>query len=127
MSEEFGEMHELSIARNLVEIATEAAGEINAKRVAAIQVRLGALSGVVKEALLFSYEVATAGTILAGSRLKIEELPVVIFCPQCQVERKIFSIQYFACPVCDAPASNIVQGREIEIVSLEIIDDESSP
>lgn len=119
-------MHELSIAHNLIEIVTETAYEINAKRVEAIHLRLGVLSGVVKDALLFSYELATEGTILAGSRLEIEELPVVVFCTKCQAEHKIASIQRFTCPACDAPASNIVQGREIEIVSLEISDEESS-
>ena len=42
----------------------------------------GALSGVVPEALLASYEMACAETPLEGSRLVIEEVPVVVFCPQ---------------------------------------------
>ena len=119
-------MHELSIAHNLIEIVTEAAHEINAKRVEAIHLRLGALSGIVKDALLFSYEIAIEGTMLAGTRLEIEELPVVVFCPKCQTKREIFNIQCFVCPECDTPISEIVQGREIEIVSLEISDEESS-
>ena len=36
---------------------------------------------MVKEALLSSYEMASEGTPLAGSRLVFEEVPVVVFCP----------------------------------------------
>ena len=119
-------MHELSIAYNLVEIVTKAVSEADAKQVEKVYLRLGMLSGVVKDALLFSYEIATTETTLDGSRLEIEELPVVIYCEACQAEYTIGGIQYFVCPVCGTPASNILQGREIEIVSLEIIDEEPS-
>ena len=42
-------------------------------RVTALHLKLGSLSGVVKEALSFSWEIACQGTILEGSRLIIEE------------------------------------------------------
>ncbi len=48
-------------------------------RVTAVHLKLGALSGVVKDALLFSYEIACQGSCLEGSRLEIEELPVIAF------------------------------------------------
>lgn len=71
-------MHELSLAYNLVEIAAEAAQKARVKRVTAVTLRLGALSGVEKEALLFGYEIAAQGTPLEGSQLVIEEVPVVV-------------------------------------------------
>ena len=42
-------------------------------RVIALHLKLGHLSGVVKEALTFSYEIACQGTALEGSKLIIEE------------------------------------------------------
>ena len=68
-------MHELSIAVSLVEAAEEEAEKHGARGVSAVHLKLGALSGVAKEALLFSYEMATEGTALAGSRLEIEDAP----------------------------------------------------
>ena len=59
-------MHELSIAMGIVEAATDEA-QRRGVRVSAVHLRLGALSGVVKDALLFSYEVACQDTPLAGS------------------------------------------------------------
>lgn len=112
-------MHELSIAHSLVEIASEAACQANAKRVDAVTLRLGMLSGVVKDALLFSYDIATADTLLAGSRLKIEELPVVVYCPACDKQSTLAGVQRFRCSQCDQPTAQIIQGKEMEIVSLE--------
>jgi hydrogenase nickel incorporation protein HypA/HybF len=113
-------MHELSIAMSLVEAAEEEAAKHGAAGVEAVHLRLGVLSGVAKEALLFSYEIATDGTALAGSRLVIEDWPVVVFCAQCQGRRPVRSLQHFCCETCDTPATEVLQGRELEVIGLEI-------
>ena len=112
-------MHELSIAMSIVEMAEEEAMRRDVQ-VSAVRLKLGTLSGVVKDALLFSYDLACEGTALAGSRLVIEEIPTVIYCATCEQSRALDSIQRFCCPVCGAPASQIVQGKELEVVALEI-------
>lgn len=117
-------MHELSIAMSIVEMAQEEATSRNV-RIEAVYLKLGGLSGVVKEALLSSYEIACEGTSLQGSRLLIDELPVVIFCAKCNQEHALHSLQLFCCPQCGTPSGNIVQGRELEVVALETADLES--
>lgn len=112
-------MHELSIAMSIVEMAGEEA-ERQGCHVSAVHLKLGALSGVVKEALLSSYEMACEDTPLAGSRLIVEEIPIVVFCAQCKAQRPISSAQWFCCPECGTPSSDIVQGKELEVVALEI-------
>jgi hydrogenase nickel incorporation protein HypA/HybF len=67
-------MHELSIALSIVEGVTEEAGQHGGGAVQAVHLRLGRLSGIVAEALLFAYEVACQGTALQGSELRIEEV-----------------------------------------------------
>jgi len=113
-------MHELSIANSLVELAAQSAKEAGATRVVEVRVRLGALSGVVRGALEFSYEIAAAGTMLAGSTLVVRELPVTIYCAACEEGRELPSIQRFCCPQCGAASGDVRQGRELEIESLEI-------
>ena len=113
-------MHELSIARNLVVLAEETARSANADRVVAVRIRVGALSGVAAEALVFGYDVATEGTLLQGSSLEIERVPVAIFCESCAEERELEGIRSFRCPVCDAPSGRLVRGKELEMVSLEV-------
>ena len=43
-----------------------------------------------------------------------------IFCPTCAEIREIEGVQRFRCPVCDTPSGDIRQGRELEIVSVEL-------
>ncbi|MFL6442932.1 MAG: hydrogenase maturation nickel metallochaperone HypA, partial [Candidatus Sulfotelmatobacter sp.] len=57
-------MHELSIAMGIVDAAMDEARQ-RGVQVSAVHLRLGALSGVVKDALLFCYEVACQDTPLA--------------------------------------------------------------
>ncbi len=113
-------MHELSIAISLIEAASEEAEKHGAAAVRAVYLRLGPLSGVEKEALLFSFELAAEETRLKGSRLVIEDSPVMVNCSACGGLRQIRSLQAFCCIECGAPAVDIVQGRELEVIGLEI-------
>ena len=66
-------MHELAIATALVEVACEEVAHRRLERVQALHVRIGPLAGVVKEALLFSFDLAAAGTPIEGARLEVQE------------------------------------------------------
>ena len=112
-------MHELSIALSLVDLACEEAGR-QSGRVCALHLKVGALAGVVPQALRASYEMATMDTPLAGSRLVIEEVPVLVFCPRCQAQRPLADAYAFCCPACGTPTPQVDQGRELELVAMEI-------
>jgi len=113
-------MHELSIAMSMVEMATEESQRLRAERVTALHLKVGLLSGVVKDALIFSYEVACAGTPLEGSKLIIEDVPVKVYCPRCSSEKELDSIQLFACPACGELTPEVLEGRELQVVAMEI-------
>jgi hydrogenase nickel incorporation protein HypA/HybF len=112
-------MHELSIAHSLVEVATRAATDAHVARVTAVHLRLGALAGVVKESLLFCYDLAAGGTALEGSRLIIEDVPVKVKCERCTDGCEPAGRHDFHCPKYDLVAPVIVQGRELQIQALE--------
>jgi hydrogenase nickel incorporation protein HypA/HybF len=112
-------MHELSIAMSLVDLARQEAERVPG-RVIALHIKVGPLSGVFKDALLSSYEMASYDTSLQGSQLIIEDVPIVIYCSQCRAERTVGPMQRFSCSVCSAPASEILRGKELELVSLEL-------
>src|ERR1700757_2434366 len=105
-------MHELSIAMSIVDAAADEAKQ-RGVQVNAVHLRLGALSGVAKDALLFSYEVACQDTPLEGSKLIIEDIPVAVFCPQCKEKRVLASMQSFTCPECGTPSGQVLQGKEL--------------
>ena len=112
-------MHELSIAMSLVDLACEEADTVDG-RIVALHLRLGALAGVVKEALLFSFGVAATGTPIEGATLVIEDVRAVVFCADCNEERELTNVQHFHCPMCGAFAPNVVRGRELQLFAMEI-------
>ncbi|HZK81370.1 MAG TPA: hydrogenase maturation nickel metallochaperone HypA [Humisphaera sp.] len=118
-------MHELSIAMSILDVAGEEAERLNAK-VIAIRLKLGPLSGVVKEALLSAYDLARENSLLPDARLEIEETPLVVFCPVCKSDQRPPSIQHLCCPTCGAPTPDVIGGRELEVVGLEIVDDDAN-
>jgi hydrogenase nickel incorporation protein HypA/HybF len=119
-------MHELAIAQQLVSIAEEAAREAGASRVETVYLRLGDLAGVVREALDFAYEIASARTRLEGSRLVIERVPVRVHCEACDLEGPPLAPERLRCARCEKPTPRIVAGRELLIRAIEC-DTESAP
>jgi hydrogenase nickel incorporation protein HypA/HybF len=104
---------------SLVEMVTEES-ERRGARVLAAHVRLGTLSGVVKEALMSAYEMASEGTPLDGTALVIEEIPAVIHCDVCRQDRATQPYEWFSCAVCGATVTDVISGREIELTALEL-------
>jgi hydrogenase nickel incorporation protein HypA/HybF len=103
-------------------MAQEEADRRNVK-IDAVHLELGPLSGVVAEALLFSYQIACRETRLEGSQLVIKEVPIEIYCPICNAQRILKSMQCFSCPECSTPTSDVIHGRELLITALEIRDE----
>lgn len=116
-------MHELSIAHAVVSTVMQALPEPN-PRVTEVNLRIGVLSGVVPQALHFAYDVATADTPLAGSVLRVEDVPVVIRCPTCGPQ-ELSGIRDFTCPICGVPCGDVIAGKELEVA--EVTFDDTSP
>jgi Zn finger protein HypA/HybF involved in hydrogenase expression len=76
--------------------------DLRGGRVAVIHVKLGRLSGVVKEALDSAFEMAREGTALAEAELLVEEVPLVIHCSACAADQTPVSDYEVRGPVCGA-------------------------
>ena len=113
-------MHELSIALSILELVDEEAERRGGAHVNAIHLKVGPLSGVVKEALLSAYQLATEETSFADCRLIVEEIPIVVHCSTCDAQRPVRSMQCFCCDECGTPASQVLQGRELQVSALEL-------
>lgn len=117
-------MHELSVAISIVQSVTDAAppnpgsGDAEHEVVAAVNVRVGAMSGVIPEALRFAWTPATQGTALAASELHIEFVPAAVDCPTCDHVVELPG-QRLVCPICHTRTPRLVRGRELEILSIE--------
>jgi hydrogenase nickel incorporation protein HypA/HybF len=115
-------MHELSIVASVVESVTESLAAYPGARVKEVRLRVGVLASVVEDSLQFCYGIATEGTRLEGSKLVIQTLPVIAHCEGCGTDVELASLQSFRCPRCGEPVSELRQGRELDIDSVEIED-----
>jgi hydrogenase nickel incorporation protein HypA/HybF len=93
-------MHELSITQSVVDTITERLGAVPVHRV---RLEIGALSGVVPDALRFCFEVVTAGTTLEGASLEIDEPEGSARCRDCAREFATAEVL----PLCDCGSADV--------------------
>lgn len=120
-------MHELSIAVSLVELAEQSARAGGAVAIRSVRVRVGALSGVVVEALESAYPFASEGTMCEGATLEIDSVPARVRCRACGLEAEMEGVGPFLCPSCGEPGPEVVAGDELELATMEIETGETDP
>jgi hydrogenase nickel incorporation protein HypA/HybF len=91
--------------------------------VLSVTLRIGVASGAVPEALGFAWDVATAGTALAGSRLDVVRVPLLLACRGCGEHSEAADPLHVRCGACDGREVDIVGGRDLELASVEVADD----
>jgi hydrogenase nickel incorporation protein HypA/HybF len=114
-------MHEFSLIMSMLDMAEKAARDAGARRIDAVHLEIGALSGVVPEALEFAFGGAREGTLAADARLEVTYVPAVAYCATCRSEFELdnrFGIA--VCPVCDTPSADLRRGRELRLTHLEV-------
>ena len=117
-------MHEMGIALQIVDIATASlpAGSKDLQ-VEKVNLKIGKLAAVVPESLRFCFDVAIKDTPLEGAKLAIVELPVVARCKDCNTQWTIEG-PAFSCENCDSGSLEILSGRELDIESIEIAEED---
>jgi len=109
-------MHELSIAESVVEAVLERTGD---RHVRTVRLQVGRLCGVVPDALMFCFELATAGTALEGAALEIDNPSGRAHCRECDAD--------FILPdlilLCDCGSADVevTAGRELHVMSVEVV------
>jgi hydrogenase nickel incorporation protein HypA/HybF len=110
-------MHELAITQNIVEICeSHAAG----RRVRSVSLVIGALSGVVPEAVEFCFEACSRDTLLEGARLLIDRIPARARCRECATEQAVASY-HEACAACAGYGLELLSGEELRVKELEVV------
>ncbi len=117
-------MHELTIAGGILDVATAALPGVPepVPRVSKVTVRIGRLTNVVPESLRYHFQLLTTGTSFEGAALDIVRVPIRGSCSDCA---SCFEIDTpsFGCPRCGSGFVRILSGRELEVVSLETVED----
>ena len=118
-------MHEMGIALQIIEIATASIPpNLENVRIETVNLKIGKLAAVVPDSLRFCFDVAVKDTPLDGAKLVIQELPVVARCRDCDTQLTI-SIPAFTCENCNSGSLEILSGRELDVESIEIAQEDS--
>ena len=108
-------MHELSIARNIVAIVSERAGTTPVVRVT---LEVGALSGVMAEAIAFCFSLVAEGTPCANAQLQIREIAGCARCLECGLE---FDQPRLGAPCpCGSIVNERISGHELNVKEMEL-------
>ncbi|WP_127132334.1 hydrogenase maturation nickel metallochaperone HypA [Georgenia sp. SYP-B2076] len=109
-------MHELSLTQSVVDAVLDRTG---GRKVTAVNLTIGRLSGVVPEAVRFCFDVVAEGTTLAGAQLNIEEPAGAATCRSCGRDFEI-SDPILLCP-CGSADVAIRSGRELAVTSVRVV------
>jgi len=112
-------MHEMSIAINIVDIAVDTARKSSAKKINEIVVDIGRLAGIIPDSLLFCYDSACKDTIAEGSQLKLNIIQAKAVCDSCGHEFDADS-PVPLCPKCENLVLQVSGGRELKIKSINV-------
>jgi len=114
-------MHEVSLARNIVEIVREHLSPESACEVQSVTVRIGELAGVIPESLEFCFRALTQGTALEHTSLIIRREPIKARCENCG-RKSLITIDSFKCPVCGSNYLTLLAGTELRVSEIETVD-----
>lgn len=71
-------------------------------------------------ALYFCFDTVSKGTACEGAILEVEEVPLTVHCPRCDQTKLPGGRYNFACPTCSTPTPEIITGREMQLVCIEL-------
>jgi hydrogenase nickel incorporation protein HypA/HybF len=112
---EKADMHEMAITQSVVDSVCEhAAG----RRVHSVRVQVGALCGVVPDAMEFCFGLATEGTVADGASLNLDIQPGSARCRTCGDEFAMPDL-ILLCP-CGSADVEVLAGRDLKILSMEV-------
>lgn len=114
-------MHEISIAKNILEIAEEYSNKVQQKKLKTIHLKIGEMSNVLVESLLFGFNSLIQNTQFEKAQLLIENIPIRLACKNCQEVAEIDNL-YFRCEKCGSTEVEIISGTELEISKMEFED-----
>jgi len=115
-------MHELGIAQDILEIVKQAVPEGQAAAVRRIRIRVGQLSGIVPDSLEFCFQAIVGDTAMPQAALAIEQIPTVFQCRKCAHQFEVGDFE-FQCQACQSTDLEMVSGKELDIVEIEMAED----
>jgi hydrogenase nickel incorporation protein HypA/HybF len=111
-------MHEASIMQEVLDLACARLQQESARSIVRLRLRVGALAGVVPEALAFAFEAMKVDTPAAPAELEVERVPARLVCRDCRHDFEPGSFPA-PCPNCGNWTADVRRGYELDLVLVE--------
>ena len=113
-------MHELGIITGVLDSAKTAAQDAGAERLLKVTLSVGEMTEAIEDALQFAFEaLCEEDPFLQGAVLEVRMVPPKSECLECG-EVFVHDRVHRLCPKCDSFATNLIEGRELQIDSIEV-------
>ena len=111
-------MHEIRIAEDLSAIVLEAAIKEKLSKVTTVNISFGQMVQIVPDIFKFAFRETVRDSVAMDAELDIELAEIKLKCRNCghdfQPEDNLFS-----CRICHSHETDIIQGKELFIKSIE--------
>ncbi|WP_425447354.1 hydrogenase maturation nickel metallochaperone HypA [Dethiothermospora halolimnae] len=111
-------MHEVSVMTEVFQIINENIKIHNLKRIDKVVLKIGSFTCIEESSLRFVFKSMAKETICKDAELIIVKVKARAYCDYCKHE---FNIEYTnkICPKCNRFSSNIIDGYELLLESIE--------
>jgi len=113
-------MHEASIAISLIETISDLCQKEGYNSIEMVRLKVGRVSGILPDALLFAFDIAKAGTIANEAELCIEYVALGGVCRDCGSQFETEERYIYSCPTCKSGCIKITKGDELQIIDMEV-------
>ena len=118
-------MHELSITRSLLDLATRHAEAAGGGRITDLHLEVGRLSGVIGRFVQFYWDIVSEGTPAEGALLHFEHVELEMECQGCGALFYPDGSDY-TCTACSSTEVQVVDGEQFHLVSIELDQDDQT-
>lgn len=112
-------MHELSIAKEIINTLNGLKKEYENKNIIKVVVQIGEMSAILPDSLEYNFNIVKEDTTFSNAKLELEIVPLKFKCNKCN-EIFGFSENEFCCPKCNIIDYQITQGAELQIKEIEV-------
>jgi len=116
-------MHELPFAKSIFKSVVEAADANGARQVRRVELEVGVLRDFIPSLVQKYWDYVTAGSIAEGSVITMTEIPATARCHKCGhvYTFTLPELPTAHCPECGYDKGELLTGRELRIMNIEII------
>lgn len=116
-------MHEMSLLRNVLDIALDACKGQDVKRITAVHVSIGVMRDMPEQFITRYFQYCARGTLAENAEVVVTRVPFTVRCQECGdvFTFDVHDSEQWVCPQCGARQRYCLNtGNELAVTSIEV-------